>query len=169
MATKNLSEIHLDSSIDPSSYSILVISSEWNPSITKNLSKGCLKQLEESGVKDITHKWVPGTYELPSAAQFALEANSSFDAIICIGCVIQGQTKHFDFVCEAASQGVKDVSLKYNKPVIFCVLTDNNEQQSIDRSGGKLGNKGIEAAASAIKMVHYQKGLKGPIGNLGFK
>ena len=137
----------------------MIVSSEWNDQITKNLTKGCLDQLNKAGVTNVIQRWVPGTYELPSAAQFALEAKSELDAVICIGCVIQGQTKHFDFVCEAASQGVKDVSLKYNKPVVFCVLTDNTEQQSIERSGGKLGNKGIEAAAAAIKMVHYQKSL----------
>jgi len=159
MGTKNLSEFSLDETIDYSTYKILVLSSEWNYQITKKLTEGCLETLKQAGVITVDQKWVPGTYELPSAAQFALESKSDLDAIICIGCVIQGQTKHFDFVCEAASQGIKDVSLKYNKPVIFCVLTDNTEQQSIDRSGGKLGNKGIEAAVSAIKMVHYQKSL----------
>jgi 6,7-dimethyl-8-ribityllumazine synthase len=85
-----------------------------------------------------------------------LEKDNSIDAVICLGSVIQGETKHFDFVCQATSLGIKDVSLKYNKAVIFGVLTDNNIQQAIDRSGGKLGNKGVESAISAIEMVHLK-------------
>ena len=83
--------------------------------------------------------------------------NKKIDAVICLGCVIQGDTRHFDFVCNGVTQGIMDVGLKFNKPVIFGVLTDNTLQQSKDRSGGKHGNKGIEAAITAIKMVHFQK------------
>lgn len=137
-----------------------IVVSEWNEKITGNLLKGAANTLVKNGVieSDITVTWVPGSYELPFGAQLLLE-QKKFDAVICLGCVIQGETKHFDFVCEAVSQGVKDVSLKYNKPVIFGVLTDNNVEQSIARSGGKLGNKGDEAAVTAIKMVALQKTL----------
>jgi 6,7-dimethyl-8-ribityllumazine synthase len=82
------------------------------------------------------------------------------DAVVAVGSVIQGETKHFDFVCEACAQGVKDVSLKYNKPAVFCVLTDNTMQQAIDRSGGKHGNKGVEAGIAALKMAALQAKLK---------
>ena len=109
--------------------------------------------------ENIIIKYVPGTFELPLGAQYLFEKNM-VDGIICIGCVIQGETKHFDFVCEACAQGVKDVALKYNKPVIFGVLTDNTEEQAIARSGGKHGNKGIECAIAAIKMAAIQKSLK---------
>ena len=98
---------------------------------------------------------MPGSFELPLAAQFFFES-TDVDAVICLGSVIQGETKHFDYVCQSTAIGIKDVSLKYNKPVIFGVLTDNTLQQAIDRSGGKFGNKGIEAAISAIKMVHLK-------------
>ena len=108
--------------------------------------------------ENITVKFIPGTFELPLAAQTMFE-KTKVDAVICLGSVIQGETKHFDFVCEGAALGIKDVALKYNKPTIFGVLTDNNEQQAIDRSGGKHGNKGDEAAVTAIKMVDFQQKL----------
>ena len=132
--------------------------------ITFNLLKGAKSTLIKYGLKEenLIIEQVPGSYELVLGAQLILESKSP-DAVICLGCVIQGQTKHFDFVCEAVSQGIKDVSLKYNIPVIFGVLTDNNKQQSIDRSGGKLGNKGDEAAVTAIQMVDLQKRLE--LGN----
>ena len=94
---------------------------------------------------------VPGSFELIYGAKTLVQ--QEFDAVIVIGCVIQGETKHFDFVCEGVTQGVKDLNILYNTPVIFCVLTDNTKQQSIDRSGGKHGNKGTEAAIAAIKMA----------------
>ena len=96
---------------------------------------------------------------MPLASQYLLE-NGKIDGVIAIGSVIQGETKHFDFVCNATALGVKDVSLKYNKPVVFCVLTDNTMQQAIDRSGGKHGNKGTEAAIACIKMIALKKKIK---------
>ena len=102
--------------------------------------------------------YAPGSFELPLASQWLLEKDD-IDGVVAIGSVIQGETKHFDFVCDATAQGVKDVGLKYNKPAIFCVLTDNHLQQAIDRSGGKHGNKGIEAAIACIKMVHLKKSI----------
>jgi len=101
-------------------------------------------------------KTIPGSFELPLAAQTLFE-KTDVDAVICLGSVIQGETKHFDYVCEAVSQGIKDVSLKYDKPAIFGVLTDNTLQQAQDRSGGKHGNKGDEAAITAIQMVAFKR------------
>ena len=133
-----------------------IIISEWNSEITKKLYDGAKKTLIDFGYNDIITEYVPGSFELPIASQIILEKNS-LDAVICLGCVIKGETKHFDFICNTTANGIKDVSLKYNIPVIFGVLTDNNIQQSIDRSGGKYGNKGVEAAISAIKMISILK------------
>ena len=128
---------------------------EWNKNITERLFKGAMDGLLNCGCEEsnIIRKNVPGSFEIPLAAQFFFES-TDVDAVICLGSVIQGETKHFDYVCQGTSLGIKDVSLKYNKPVIFGVLTDNTMQQAIDRSGGKHGNKGTEAAISAIKMVN---------------
>jgi 6,7-dimethyl-8-ribityllumazine synthase len=103
---------------------------------------------------------VPGSFELTSGADILLK-DGNFDAIICLGCVIQGETRHFDFICNAVANGLSNVSIKYSKPVIFGVLTTDNQQQAIDRAGGKYGNKGDEAAITAIKMVKLAKTLKG--------
>lgn len=159
-ANKNLSDHDPNKVPDASAMTIGIVVSEWNEQITANLASGAQKILFKYGLKaeNLILEFVPGSFELPTAAQFLLEFQA-VDAVICLGCVIQGETKHFDFVCQGVSQGIKDVSLKYNKPVIFGVLTDNNIQQSIDRSGGKHGNKGEEAAVSAIKMVALQKRL----------
>jgi 6,7-dimethyl-8-ribityllumazine synthase len=138
-----------------------IVVSEWNENITENLLKGAKEALLENGVKEanILVQFVPGTYELPLGSQFLLE-NTCVHGVVAIGSVIQGETKHFDFVCEAAALGIKDVGLKYNRPVIFCVLTDNTMQQAIDRSGGKHGNKGIECAIACLKMIGIQQQLQ---------
>jgi len=141
---------------------IAICVAEWNQQITGGLLDGARSTLLKYGVaeSDVRVHYVPGSFELPTAAQMVLEHQPTTDAVICLGSVIQGETRHFDFVCEGVAQGVKDVSLKYNKPVIFGVLTDNHLQQAIDRSGGKHGNKGDEAAVAAIKMVALQKQLQ---------
>lgn len=153
-AGNNLSDYDFSKVPNGSDMAIGLVVSEWNEQITTGLLKGAHQTLLAHGVKEenIHLHFVPGAYELPLAAQFLLE-NKPVDAVICLGCVIQGETKHFDFVCEGVAHGIKDVSLKYNAPVIFGVLTDNTLQQSIDRSGGKHGNKGDEAAITALKMV----------------
>lgn len=162
MATANQNLSEHDASKVPSAEGmhISIVVAEWNEQITSNLLKGAKETLLKFGLKEenLLIKYVPGSFELPLSAQFLLEKTNT-DAVVCIGSVIQGETKHFDFVCEAVSQGIKDVSLKFNKPVIFGVLTDNTLQQSIDRSGGKYGNKGDEAAITAIKMVDLWKSL----------
>ena len=134
--------------------------SEWNSKITEGLFNGAIETLLACNCKkeNIIRKNVPGSFELPLAAQFFFES-SDVDAVICIGSVIKGETKHFDYVCESTAIGIKDVSLKYNKPVIFGVLTDNTLQQAIDRSSNNKSNKGIEAAISAIKMIHLKSNL----------
>ncbi len=162
MATefKNLSEYNQEDIPNGADFKIGIVVSEWNYNITGNLLEGALKTLLKQGVleRDIIVKHVPGTYELALSAQFLAEY-TNVDGIIAIGSVVQGQTKHFDFVCEAAAQGIKDVNLKHNLPVIFCVLTDNTMQQAIDRSGGKHGNKGVEAAVACLKMIDLQNQL----------
>jgi 6,7-dimethyl-8-ribityllumazine synthase len=160
-ANKNLSDYNSALVPDAGTMKIAIAVAEWNEEITNGLLKGAVNTLLKHGLKEenLLIKRTPGSFELPLAAQFILESKS-VDAVICLGCVIQGETKHFDFVCEGVSQGIKDVSLKYNKPVIFGVLTDNTLQQSIDRSGGKLGNKGDEAAITAIKMIALKTDLE---------
>ena len=161
MATANNNFSDFDYSQVPSAKDmrIGIVVAEWNKQITEGLYKGAMKALNNCGCTNIIRKDVPGSFELPLAAQYLLEYTDS-DAVICLGSIIQGETKHFDFVCEGTALGIKDVSLKYNKPVIFGVLTDNTLQQAIDRSGGKHGNKGTEAAITAIKMVALQKELQ---------
>lgn len=160
MATseKNLSIYDKETIPNCADFKVGIVVSEWNESITSNLCKGALSALLDSGVKEeniVVHE-CPGAFELPLVSQYLLEANK-VDGVIAIGSVIQGETKHFDFVCNATALGIKDVSLKYNKPVVFCVLTDNTKQQAIDRSGGKHGNKGIEAAIACVKMIALKK------------
>lgn len=154
MASTNLSDYDKSSIPNAKHLRFGIVVSEWNHTITENLFKGAYQTLLENGVlqNNITRLNVPGSYELIYGSKHLLK-KKKFDAIIAIGCVIQGETKHFDFVCEAVSQGIKDLNVVYNTPTIFCVLTDNTLQQSLDRSGGKLGNKGIECAVAAIKMA----------------
>lgn len=160
-ANTNLSEYDISSIPSGADFKIGIVVSEWNDSITINLLKGAEETLLKHGVKkeNIAIHFTPGSFELPLGAQFLLE-HKRLDGVITLGSVIQGETKHFDFVCNGVSLGIKDVSLKYNKPVIFGVLTDNNMQQAIDRSGGKHGNKGIECAVACLKMIDFQNKLK---------
>lgn len=163
MATinQNLSDYNSEKVPNGSNFTIAIIRSEWNGDITENLAQGAETALIDNGVisDNIVRVDVPGAYELPLAAQW-LANKIEIDAVICIGTVIRGETAHFDFVSQAVSQGVKDVALKSNKPIIFGVLTDDTKQQSIDRSGGIHGNKGIEAGVTALKMLGLQTVLK---------
>ena len=130
-----------------------IVVSEWNENITNNLYDGAYDTLIKCGsnATDISRYDVPGSYELVFGAKIA--AKSKVDAIICLGSVIKGETKHFDFVCNAVAIGIKDLNLALDIPVVFGVLTDNTIQQAENRSGGKHGNKGVEAAITAIKMA----------------
>ena len=151
---KNLSEFEGSAIPDAAKYTFAVIWSEWNLTVTGALKDGAVSFLLKHGVlkENIIIKSVPGSYELTLGAQYALE-NTAVDAVITLGCVIQGETRHFDFICDAVANGITHLNIKYNKPVIFGVLTPDTMQQAMDRAGGKQGNKGEEAAATAIKML----------------
>jgi 6,7-dimethyl-8-ribityllumazine synthase len=155
---KNLSDFNHTSIPSGAGKKIGIVVAEWNIAITGALRDGAIKTLLENGVveNDIVVKYVPGSFELTLGAQFLCD-DSSIDAVITLGCVIQGETRHFDFICDAVAHGVTNVSLKYNKPVIFGVLTPNTLEQAQDRAGGKHGNKGDEAAVTALKMLSFKK------------
>lgn len=146
-----------------------IIWAEWNHSITSALMKGAKDTLLKYGAKseNIVTKTVPGAFELTLGAQYMAELGH-VDAIICIGCVIQGDTKHFDFICDAVAKGITNLNLKYNKPFIFGVLTVNTQEQAEDRTGGKHGNKGDEAAVTAIKMLGLKNSFELGKGKIGF-
>ncbi len=131
-----------------------IVYAEWNYTVTHALKEGAITCLLEQGCReeDIIAKAVPGSFELCLGAQWMLE-NAWVDAVICLGCVIQGETRHFDFICDAVAHGITELNLRYKKPVIFGVLTPNTMKQALDRAGGKHGNKGVEAAVTAIKML----------------
>ena len=158
MATKDLSAYDILSVPSAGNMRFGIVVAEWNWQITSALAKGAVDTLQIHGAteENISVKYVPGTFELPLGGQFFAEMDN-VDAVILLGCVIQGETRHFDYICEGVTQGTKDLNLKYNKPFIFGVLTTNNEQQALDRAGGKLGNKGDEAAVTAIKMIDLQR------------
>ncbi|MHA8066090.1 6,7-dimethyl-8-ribityllumazine synthase [Aquirufa sp. ROCK2-A2] len=153
-ADKNLSEFLAQNLPDVSDKKFAIIVSEWNQEVTDALYEGAYKTLLAYGaqVANIVKAEVPGSFELSLGAQ-KFAQKSDIDAVICLGCVIQGETKHFDFICHAVAQGITNVSLKYDKPVIFGVLTPNNQDQALARAGGIHGNKGDEAAFTAIKML----------------
>ena len=133
-----------------------IVVAEWNDEITEALYEGALSSLLDHGVKksNIIRKNVPGTFELSLGALWMAE-EKKIDAVICLGCVIQGETPHFDYICQGVAYGVTEAGLKTRKPVIFGVLTTLNKQQAMDRAGGKYGNKGEEAALTAIKMLNF--------------
>ncbi|MFT4646125.1 MAG: 6,7-dimethyl-8-ribityllumazine synthase [Polaribacter sp.] len=154
MATTNLSYYDKATIPNAKTFRFGIVVSEWNPEITRNLQKGAIETLIACGAtKENIISWdVPGSFELVYGCKKMIQSQQ-VDAIIAIGNVIQGETKHFDFVCEGVTQGIIDLNIKHDVPVIFCVLTDNTKQQSLDRSGGNLGNKGIECAVAAVKMA----------------
>jgi|TARA_B100000768_G_scaffold104832_1_gene97363 6,7-dimethyl-8-ribityllumazine synthase len=151
-SNNNLSSLDLSKIPSAKNLKFGIVVSKWNNQITDNLLKGCLDLLskKDTDIDNIEVIYVPGSFELVYGCKIMQKKN--FDAIIAIGSVIKGETKHFDFICNSTSIGIKDLNLLGNSPVIFCVLTDDNLQQSIDRSGGKYGNKGTEAAIAAIEM-----------------
>lgn len=161
MATvgNNLSNFSSDLLLHCSDFRIGIVVSDWNSEITASLAKGALEVFKEAQISHVEYVNVPGSFELPLAAQLLFTQKADLDGIIVIGNVIQGETKHFDFVCQGLTQGIMDVMLKFNKPISFCVLTDMNKQQSLDRSGGIHGNKGIECAVALLQMVKLQKKL----------
>lgn len=160
MATTNLSAYDKDRIPNAKNLRFGIVVSEWNPDITEKLYEGALKTLLEHGAQreNILTQWVPGSFELIYGCSQMLK-NEEVNAVIAIGNVIRGETEHFTFVCEGVTQGIKDLNLIYDVPTIFCVLTDNDKQQSIDRSGGIHGNKGVECAVAAIKMAAWSQGV----------
>ena len=161
MATANTNLSTYDKATIPNAkdFRFGIVVSEWNSNITQGMFQGAFDAIIDcGGQKENIVRWnVPGSYELIYGAKKMAQSFDMLDAIVVIGSVIQGETKHFDYVCEAVAQGIKDLNIQGDIPVIFCVLTDNNMQQAIDRSGGKHGNKGTEAAIAAIKMAQLRK------------
>ncbi len=139
---------------DGSGARISIVVSEWNETITESLYAACYQTLIDSGCnkENIIRKNVPGSFELVLGAKWAIE-NERPDAVICLGCVIQGETRHFDFICDAVANGIMKLNIDFSLPVIFGVLTPQNMEQALDRAGGKHGNKGVEAAVTALKMI----------------
>jgi 6,7-dimethyl-8-ribityllumazine synthase len=152
-ANKNLSDYDKTTIPNAKDFRFGIVVSEWNDAITEGLYKGAYEALIDCGAIDENIiRWdVPGSFELIYGSKKMQEHR--VNAVIAIGCVIQGETKHFDFVCEGVTQGIKDLNVMHDTPVIFCVLTDNTMEQSLARSGGEHGNKGTEAAIAAIKMA----------------
>jgi len=166
---KNLSEFEGGKIPSASNMKFGIVVSEWNNTITSSLLKATIEELEKHGAdkKNIIVKWVPGTFELTLGAQWMAE-NTKSEALICLGCVIQGETRHFDFICSAVSDGITRLNIKFSKPFIFGVLTTENMTQAEDRSGGKHGNKGVEAAVTAIKMLGFKQDFSSQQGKIGF-
>jgi len=161
MGTVNLSDYNPESVPDAREMRFGIVVSDWNNEITWSLTEGAVKTLKKYGTKEknIIIKHVPGSFEITLGAQFLAEYDD-LDAVICLGCVVQGETPHFTYICQSVTQGITQLNLEYNIPFIFGVLTTLTLQQAIERSGGKLGNKGDEAAITAIKMAALQNEME---------
>ena len=149
-----LKSVTSKSKLNLGSRKIAIVVSEWNEEITESLYEGAYQALIELGLKakNITRKNVPGSFELSLGAQWMAQ-RKDVAAVVCLGCVIKGETPHFDYICQAVANGITNVNLKYNKPVAFGVLTTLNKKQALERAGGKYGNKGEEAALTVVKML----------------
>ena len=158
MSTADLSDYDQGSVPDAGKMTFGIVVSDWNHDITSSLLKGALNTLKKHGAKNknIIVRHVPGSFELTIGAQL-LAGSYDVDAIICLGCVIQGETPHFTYICQGVTYGITKLNLDYGIPFIFGVLTTLNHDQALERSGGKHGNKGDEAAVTAIKMVALQR------------
>ncbi|MEO5674305.1 MAG: 6,7-dimethyl-8-ribityllumazine synthase [Chitinophagales bacterium] len=158
---KNLSGAAVQKNLELKDARIGIITSDWNSEITGILFEGCVSSLKEAGVKkkNLVELNVPGSFELPSAAKMLVESKK-MDAVICLGCIIKGETRHDEYISQAVARGIMDLNLRYNIPFIFGVLTTDNMEQARDRAGGQHGNKGVEAAASAMKMMVIKESLK---------
>ncbi|MEJ8606778.1 6,7-dimethyl-8-ribityllumazine synthase [Riemerella anatipestifer] len=161
MATINLSDYKPLDIKNADEFNIGIVVSEWNDFVTFNLRDAAIETLLKEGVKKDKIKiyYVPGAFELSYAAMRLCAKQRYFDAVIAIGCVIRGETPHFDYVCQGVTQGITACNTQTDTPTIFCVLTDDTKEQSIARSGGDLGNKGVEAAVTALKMVDFKKNI----------
>lgn len=161
MATVNLSNYDPGRVPSASEMRFAIVVSDWNSEITTALLKGAIDTLKKHQATDnnIIIRHVPGSFELPLGAQFIAEYED-VDAIICLGCIIQGETPHFTYICQGVTHGIAQLNLDYNVPFIFGVLTTLNKEQALDRAGGKHGNKGDEAAITAIKMAALQREME---------
>ena len=161
MATANLSAYDPESIPHAGKMKFGIVVADWNKDVTWALLEGAKKTLFKHGAhkKNIIIKHVPGSFELTLGAQFLAEYDD-LDAVICLGCIIEGETPHFTYICQSVTQGITQLNLDYNIPFIFGVLTTNNHQQAVDRAGGKHGNKGDEAAVTAIKMAALQREME---------
>jgi 6,7-dimethyl-8-ribityllumazine synthase len=161
MSTINLSDYDPDSVPDAGKMRFGIVVSDWNREVTWSLLSGALSTLKKHGAtdKNIIVKHVPGSFELTLGAQFLAEYDD-LDAVICLGCVVQGETPHFSYICQGVTHGITQLNLEYNIPFVFGVLTTNTLQQAVERAGGKLGNKGDEAAVTAIKMAALQQEME---------
>jgi 6,7-dimethyl-8-ribityllumazine synthase len=157
---KNLSNHDSESVPSAAGMKFGVIVSEWNTEITEALFNGVNETLLKYGarIEDIVRRNVPGSFELTLGAQLMANRNE-FDAIICLGVVIQGETKHFDFICDAVGHGITKLNIKYNLPVIFGVLTTNSIEEAIERAGTKAGNKGFDCSLAVLEMIHVLKNI----------
>lgn len=153
-AAKNLSDWDLSGLPSGEGLRVALVTADWNQEITEALYEGAHRTLLQAGLKakNILRRRVPGSIELTFAAKELCQSDL-YDAVIAIGVVIEGETRHFDYVCQSVTQGITELNLRYSTPVIFCVLTDRNIEQSRARSGGKHGNKGVEAAVAALRMA----------------
>ncbi|MEO1449164.1 MAG: 6,7-dimethyl-8-ribityllumazine synthase [Bacteroidota bacterium] len=155
----DLSQIRYTGEESHQSDRIVIVVSKWNTEITETLFEGAVSILAEVGVRpeNILRYDVPGSFELPTGANIALNKHYNLDGVICLGCVVQGETRHFEFISDAVAQGIMRVGLDHNKPVIFGVLTPDTQQQALDRAGGKYGNKGEEAAVALLEMIDLER------------
>lgn len=157
-AYQNLSSYDASKVPNGTDMKIGIVVSEWNEQITGAMLEGACKTLLKHGVKqeNILVDYVPGSFELVFGSKHMVE-NQEIDAVIVIGCVIRGETPHFDYVCQGVTQGIADMNIRYDIPFIFGLLTNDTMQQSIDRAGGIHGNKGDECAVTAIKMIDFYR------------
>ncbi|MDR1758788.1 MAG: 6,7-dimethyl-8-ribityllumazine synthase [Bacteroidales bacterium] len=159
---QNLSATDMVKIANAERFKIAVLISEWNENVTARLQTGAKQTLLASGIlpQHIVEKKVPGCFELPTATVMMLEADENIDAVICLGCVIQGETRHFEFISQAVATGLMNIGVDYSTPVIFGVLTCDNMEQALARAGGNHGNKGIESAVACLKMLALERDLK---------
>lgn len=168
-ADKNLSVYDENNLSDASEMKFGIIVSDWNEEITHALYEGCYDTLIKHGAKEenIHTLQVPGAFELPQGARI-LAKNKSMDATICLGCVIKGETSHNEYINMSVAQTLQNLAMAAGKPFIFGLLTPNDKQQALDRAGGKYGNKGVEAAVTALRMAALSKSFKGENSSIGF-
>ena len=161
-ANQNLSDYNPDSVPSARGMRFAIVVSEWNRDVTLALLEGARTTLirHEADPEHIEVEFVPGSFELTSGAKTVAETHN-FDAVICIGCVVRGETPHFDYICQGVTYGITRLNIEFDIPFIFGVLTTESQQQALDRAGGKYGNKGDEAAVTAIKMVALKRKSSG--------